>query len=127
MSYNTSTQTGASNWLTELPITEFGCGLSKQQFWDSINLQYGWKITNLPTTYPCGSKFDIQHSVGCKKGDFMSIRHNVLRDPTENMMSEVCKNTEIESELTPLPGEKLQGRTSNNSKKARVDIGTRRF
>ena len=34
---------GVSNWLTMLPITEHGFELSKQQFWDSVGLQYGWK------------------------------------------------------------------------------------
>ena len=43
------------------------------------------------------------------------------------MMSEVCKDTEIEPILTPLSGEELQGRTSNNSNEVRVDIGTRGF
>ena len=38
-----STLTGVSNWLTVLPITEFGFELSKQQFWDSIRLRYGWE------------------------------------------------------------------------------------
>ena len=33
-----STLTGVSNWLTVLPITEFGFELPKQQFWDSIRL-----------------------------------------------------------------------------------------
>ena len=43
------------------------------------------------------------------------------------MMSEVCKDTEMEPKLTPLSGEELQGRTSNNSNEARVDIRTRGF
>ena len=46
----------------------------------------------------------------------MVLRYNDLRDLTANMMSEACKNTRIEPELTPLSGEVLQGRTSNNSK-----------
>ena len=33
-----SVLTGVWNWLTELPNTEFGFKLSKQQFWDSIRL-----------------------------------------------------------------------------------------
>ena len=107
--------TGVSNWLTVLPITEFGFELSKQQFWDLIRLRCGWIISNLPTSCPCGSKFDIQHSMSCKKGAFTYIRHNDLRDLTANMMSEVCKDTEIEPKLTPLSGEELQGRTSNSS------------
>ena len=118
-----STQTGVSHWLTLLPITEFGFELSKQQIWDSIRLRFGWEISNLPTSCPCGSEFDIQHSMSWKKGGVISIRHNDLRDLTANIMSEVCKETP----LTPLPGEELQGRTTNNSNDARVDIRTRGF
>ena len=53
--------------------------------------------------------------------------HNGLQDLTANMMSEVCKDTEIEPKQTPLSGEELQGRTSNNSNEVRVDIRTRGF
>ena len=56
-----STQTGFPNWLTVLPITDFGFELSKQKFWDSIRLirlRYGWKITNLPIIWSCTSKFE---------------------------------------------------------------------
>ena len=45
----------------------------------------------------------------------MVLGYNDLRDLTANMMSEACKDTEIEPKLTPLSGEELQGRTSNNS------------
>ena len=38
-----SALTGVSNWLTVLLITEFWFELSKQQFWDSIRLPYGWE------------------------------------------------------------------------------------
>ena len=55
------------------------------------------------------------------------MQHNDLRDLTANVMSEVCKDTEIEPKLTPLYGEELQVRTSNNSNEARVDIRTRGF
>ena len=62
-----STEKGVSNWLTRLPIAGYGFELSKQQFWNSIYLRYGWEISKLSTTCPCGSKFDIQHSMSCKK------------------------------------------------------------
>ena len=62
--------------------------------------------------------------MSCKKGSFI---YTQLNDLTANMMSEVCKDTEIEPILTPLSGEELQGRMSNNSNEARVDIGTRGF
>ena len=89
------------------------------------------KTCNLPTSCPCGSKFDIQHSMSCKKDGFISIRHSDLQNITANMMLEVCNvkivDTEAEPKLTPLSGEELQGITSNNSKEARVDIRTRGF
>ena len=63
-----------------------------------------------------------------QEGGFICIRHNDLRDLTASMMSEVCKDTEIEPKLTPLPGEELQDRASSNkSNKASVNIRTRDF
>ena len=90
-----------------LPIADYGFELSKQQFWDSISLRYDWEISKLPTTSPCGSKFDIQHSMSCKKGGFVTIRHNELRDPTAKLLSEVCYDTEIELTFLPLSEEDL--------------------
>ena len=72
-----STKKGVSNWLTMLSITKYGFELSKQQFWDSVCLRYGWEISKLPTTCPCGNKFGIQNS-SCKKGGFVTIRHDDL-------------------------------------------------
>ena len=66
------------------------------------------KTCNLPTSCPCGSKFDIQHCMSFKKGGFICIQHDDLGDQTANMMSEVCKDIDIEPKLTPLPGEELQ-------------------
>ena len=122
-----STEKGVSNWLTMLPITEHGFELSKQQFWDSVRLRYGWEIRNLPTFCPCGSKFDIQDSMGCKKGGFVSISHNNLGDLTTRIVSEVCKDTEIERKLLLLSGEELHGRTINQSNEARLDIRSQGF
>ena len=73
-----STEKGVSNCLTMLPLADYCFELSKQQFWDSISLRYGWEMSKLPTTCPCGSKFDIQYSMSCKKGCFVTIRHNDL-------------------------------------------------
>ena len=45
--------------------------------------------------------------MGCKKGGFVTIRHNDLRDLTAKILSEVCYNTEIELTSVPLIGEDL--------------------
>ena len=122
-----STEKGISNWVAMLPVTEHGFELSKQQFWDSVRLHYGWEIANLPTFCPCGNKFDIQHSMSCKKGGFVSIRHNDLGDPTARIVSEVCKGIDIEPKLLPLSGEELHGRTTNQSNDASLDIRAQGF
>ena len=75
---DTLTQPVVSNRLAVLPITEFGFEWSKQQLCDSVRLRYGWEISNLPTTFPCEIKFDIQHSMTCKKGSFISTLQNDL-------------------------------------------------
>ena len=71
-----------------------------------IRLRYGWENMQYTNICPCGSKFDIHHSMSCKKGGFIYIRPLIrqidLRDLTANMMPEVCKNTKIEPKLTPL-------------------------
>ena len=57
-----SSLTGVWNWLTVLPITEFWL-----QNFDMVE-----KTCNL-SICPCGCKFDIQHSMSCKKGGFTTI------------------------------------------------------
>ena len=70
---------------------------------------------------------DIQHAMSCKKGGFITIRHNDLRDLTANLLTEVCKDVDIEPQLLPVMGETFENRTANTSNEARVDIKSRRF
>ena len=41
---------GVSSWLTSYPISEHRFDLTKQQFWDSLRLRYGWVLPNMPPT-----------------------------------------------------------------------------
>ena len=84
-----------SNWLKAYPISDQGYDLNKQQFWDCVCLRYGQRLTNIPSTCSCGSKMDIQHAMSCKKGGFITIRHNDLRDLTANLLTELCKDVDI--------------------------------
>ena len=78
----------------------------------------------IPNNVPCGSKFDIEHSMSCEKGGFVTIRHNDLRDLTAKTL---CYDTEIEPTLVPLSGEDLSNRTANRSNEARLDVRIRGF
>ena len=60
--------------------------------------------------------------MSCKKGGFVSIRHNDLRDLTAKVLSEVCKDTEIEPKLTTLTGKELDSRTAKITNEKKLDI-----
>ena len=65
--------------------------------------------------------------MNCKKGGFITIRHNDLRDLTANLLTEVCKDVDIEPQLLPVTGETFNNRTTNTSNEARVDIKSKGF
>ena len=97
---------GISDLLKVYPISDEGSDFNKQQFWDCVRLRYGWRLTNIPSPCSCGSKIDIQNPMSCKKGVFITIRHNDLRDATANILTEICKDVDIEPQLLPVTGER---------------------
>ena len=114
----------ASSWLTTLPIKEEGYILSKQLFWDLIRIRYGWMLTRLPNNCEYGVSFDLQHALSCKKGSFVSLRHNHL---TSSLLQEVCKDVSVEPHLQKLSGETFEIKTRAMGDEARLDIAARGF
>ena len=104
-----ASERGASNWLTSLPIQEFGFCLHKRAFADVLALRYGWQPSSTPMHCVCGSSFTVQHglSCSCPKGGYPTIRHNELRDIMASLLTEVCHDVRIEPDLQPLTGENL--------------------
>ena len=76
---------------------------------------------SLPTT------INLIHAMNCKKGGFIHMRHNDLRDLEACLLSEVCKDVAIEPLLLPLTGEALSLSISNYKDSARLDIKARGF
>ena len=70
------------NKTLEQPLEYHKYTLNKQEFWDVIRLRY-----NLPIPKP-----SFQMCLSCKKGGFVTHRHNELRDITEKLLSEVYKD-----------------------------------
>ena len=66
-------ETGASNWLSALPIRAKGFSLNKQEFTDALTLRYGWIVKGLPEVCTCGENFDERHTMSCQKRGFISI------------------------------------------------------
>ena len=66
----------------------------------------------------------MQHAIQCKKGGFVTLRYNELRDNIAEMLEEVSSDVKVEPALQPLSGEEIKG---NQSDEARTDISARRF
>ena len=66
-----------------MPISDQGFDLTKQQFWDSVRIRYGWELTNILSSCTCISQIDVHYDMSGRKGGFLSIRHNDSRDLTE--------------------------------------------
>ena len=94
-------QKGASSWLACVPLEEHGFTLTKSEFRDTLVLRYNRTIKDLPTSCSCSQKFDVNHELTCKRGDFIIMRHDTLRDFEANLLKHVCNDVEVEPRLQP--------------------------
>ena len=101
--------------------------MNKQLFWDLIRIRYGWELKSLPEKCACGSNFNLQHALSCKKGGFISIRHNQIRNITASLLKEVCKDVRVELTLQQLTGENFNSRSAIITEEARLNISARGF
>ena len=122
-----SCESGASSWLTVIPITEFGFNLHKQAFRDALCLHYEWPFSRLPSHCVCGVPFSIDHAFSCPKCVFPIIRHNRIRDLLAKLLTEVCPCVAVEPVLQHLSGESFQHRSTNTKDNARLDVCAREF
>ena len=53
----------------------------------------------------------LTQALSCKKGGFVSLRHNHIRNITASLLTEVCKEVRVELLLQQLTGESLQNHT----------------
>ena len=109
-------QKGASNWLTVLPIEQHGFTLTKNEFRDAIQLRYNKDLKGMPSKCPCGQKYDVTHAMNCKKGGFVIMRHNNVRDFEANLLKTVVNDVEIEPPLQKLENEEINGLTGDDAK-----------
>ena len=71
---------GASSWLGVLLLAEFGFALNKGEFRDALSFRYRRPLQGLSAMCHCGEKCNVTHALSCKKGGFVTMRHNNLRD-----------------------------------------------
>ena len=111
---------GAGVWLTALPLQSLGYVLNKQEFRDAICLRYGWKIPNTPFHCRCGEKNSVDHTLNCRLGGYVTMRHNNIRNFEAHLLSDICKDVKIEPELLPIGNTRTL--STNVADKARLDV-----
>ena len=111
---------GAGAWLSALPLQSMGYLLNKQEFRDGICLRYGWRIPNTPSYCGCGTKNSVDHTLNCKLGGYVSMRHNNIRDLEATLLKDICKDVKTEPPLLPLGNSTTE--SSNDALKARLDV-----
>ena len=92
---------GASSWLNAIPPKEQGFDLDEKEFKDSLRLRYNLPLKSLPNQCVCGDQFSVNHALTCKKGDFISARHDEVRNVLTSQLNKVSNNAQV-AHLTPL-------------------------
>ena len=123
---NLASEKGASSWLTSLPLKDYGFRLNKHEFDDAIAMRYDFRVKDVSKNCVCGEGYTINHCLTCKKGGYIHIRHNVVRDTTHEFLTEVCKDVKLEPLLQPITSEELPS-GSNVADGARSDVSALGF
>ena len=105
----TNQEKGATACLSTLPLKEEGYNLPKQEFWDLVKMRYGWPLSSSPNMCSYGAKYDLKHSLSCKKGGFVRFRHYLLRNITSNLIDQVFQDVPVEPPLQTLTDEIFDG------------------
>ena len=108
---------GASSWLTVISI--HGFALTKSEFRDALKIRYNKQLQEMPSTYPFGQKYDLNHTMNCEGGGFVAMRHNSVRDFEANLLKLIQNDIKIEPALQEIDNEIIEGRTGDE---ARPDI-----
>ena len=122
-----SQEKGASSWLNVLPLKSLNYSLDKDSFRVALFIRYGLPIKRLPSICVCGSKFSVEHALNCKKGGFITSRHNELRQITAEFLKEVCLDVEEEPLLQEITGEVFKSKATKTEKDTRLDMAAKSF
>ena len=107
------------------PLQSLGYCLNKREFRDAVRLRYGWDIPEMPKNCVCGQRNTVNHTLDCKRGGFVSLRHNELRDTEAQIMQEIAHDVRVEPGLQDLTEHIQLSPGSNLANGARLDVSAR--
>ena len=93
-------------------------------------LWYGWIPSHLPSKCECGKTFSVEHALSCSKSGFPTLWHNEIWDITASLLTEVCSEVCVESDLQPVTSDQLndasansqEGASGNSQEGAKLDV-----
>ena len=110
---------GASSWFSSLPLKKYGYAINKQEISNGICVRCSWSIQNRPIFCACGTRNNVDHILTCKKGGYVSMRHNALRDTETKLLMKVYCDVKTEQESLLTGSGVVSG---NRADKARLGI-----
>ena len=102
---------GAFRWITVTPIQEHGFALTKSEFRDALRIRYNKQLQGMSSKSPCGQKYDLNRAMNCKRGRFLVMRHNNVRDFEVNLMKTIQNDVQIGPALQKMDNERIDGCT----------------
>ena len=66
---------------------------------------YG-EFLNTPPFCECGEKNNADHALSCKKGSYINMRHDQIRNLEADFMKAICRDVKIEPHLIPIANKK---------------------
>ena len=93
----------------------------------SINIRYYRVLRGLAQICACGQKFNITHALNCKKGGFVHMRRDGIRDFLSGLLSMVQSDVQIESPLQEINTAAAPSGIGNTADQARLDIRAKGF
>ena len=113
---------GSSSWLSALPLRSLGYCLNKKDFRDSLLLRYNWPIPDVCKHCACGMSNSVNHALTCKKGGYVTFRHDILVETEAELLREAkCRNVYTEPSLLPTC-EQMHPKGTITADGARLDI-----
>ena len=113
---------GATSRISVLPLKEFGFVLNKGEFRYALRHRHAKEPCELPSLCPRSYQYNVNRALYCKRGGFVIIKHNNIRDSEANLINQVYSDVEVEPHFQSINWENINGLTGDD---ARPDIRAR--
>ncbi|KAL7474197.1 hypothetical protein ACHAW6_000186 [Cyclotella cf. meneghiniana] len=115
--------TAAGAWLSTILDKFSGTELTKDEWFDNVAIRYGWRPADLPDQCNgCSAGLTLEHRLSCKRGGFVGIHHNDVRDKWAHLCSIALTDSRVLIETTIFYGNGSQAGGNNATSTAPCTI-----